>query len=224
MARRSAGLRSRVRGTTFSCELLVEPGPFVRGNPLPSGYLRFLVHWPHGRPCNQLRRCDDRPHSCSFPPRKSYRTSISSSRLAQATSATETAHQSPDRLGIIRPDGTIVAPQPDRPSSMTLKPASGELGEPCAGEPNGRFVAAGRRPGQPSRAIQAPSRRPYPRPYERSQFLLADAGPRSPVCLRVAAPSIEFMPARRAGGAGEASASPSSWIRLGWDRPTDAPE
>ena len=48
------------------------------------------------------------------------------------------AYQSPDRLGLISLNGTVVAPRPNRPWRGTPNAAVKNVGEPCAGEPHAR--------------------------------------------------------------------------------------
>jgi Group II intron, maturase-specific domain len=59
-------------------------------------------------------------------------------------------YQSPNRLGLIGLDGTIVAPRPKSAVATDAEcPPVKSVREPCAGEPHARFdVGGGRKPGQ----------------------------------------------------------------------------
>jgi hypothetical protein len=53
------------------------------------------------------------------------------------------AYQSPNRLGLINLNGTIVAPRPNRPTRPGRRmPTAKNVGEPCAGKSHARFDAA----------------------------------------------------------------------------------
>jgi RNA-directed DNA polymerase len=53
------------------------------------------------------------------------------------------AYQSPNRLGLINLNGTIVAPRPNRPTRTGRRmPTAKNVGEPCAGKSHARFDAA----------------------------------------------------------------------------------
>jgi hypothetical protein len=51
--------------------------------------------------------------------------------------------QSPDHLGLVKLDGTVVAPDPSGTGGERRMPAVNDVGEPCAGEPHAWFEAAG---------------------------------------------------------------------------------
>jgi Group II intron, maturase-specific domain len=68
-------------------------------------------------------------------------------------------NQSPDRMGLINLNGTIVAPRPKpamAPGRQT--PTVENVGEPCAREPHARFevAAGGNQASRQGRAAQAP--------------------------------------------------------------------
>ena len=52
------------------------------------------------------------------------------------------AYASPDRLGLINLNGTVVAPTPYRPGAGSRMPTVKNVGEPCAGEPHARIDGA----------------------------------------------------------------------------------
>jgi RNA-directed DNA polymerase len=65
---------------------------------------------------------------------------------------------SPDRLGLVSLDGTVVPPGRTGPGGGCRMPAVNGAGEPCAGEPHARFEAAGagnRAPGHGHRSEAA---------------------------------------------------------------------
>ena len=70
---------------------------------------------------------------------------------------------SPDRMGLIRITGTVVAPRPNQAWTGYRMPAVKNLGEPCAGKSLAQIDAAGgnqRQSGSHSRAAWAPSADP----------------------------------------------------------------
>ena len=89
-------------------------------------------------------------------------------------------YQSPDRLGLINLNGTIVAPRPNRPwrPGPECRPVK-NVGEPCAGEPHARFdVAAGGN--QASRQAARPRRLPPTLPRPAVARALAPRGNQAP--------------------------------------------
>jgi hypothetical protein len=47
--------------------------------------------------------------------------------------------QSPNRMGLINPNGRVIAPRPNRPWREKPNADGEDVGEPCEGKPHARF-------------------------------------------------------------------------------------